>query len=158
MQVYRIASKPFANDLTGEGSRRYGGRWNPPGFPVIYTSESVPLAILELLANVPADFLSSGIFCRVTLDLPCDAISFELTPEELPPNWATNPAPATLAEIGKQWLRDGYSPWLKVPSAVAGGEGWNILLNPLHPGFGQVEVVDFAPFHFDTRLFKNDAI
>jgi RES domain-containing protein len=154
VRVYRISTRQFAADLTGEGARLHGGRWNPPGFPVIYTSESVPLSILELLANVPADFLSTGLFCRVIIELPCEAVTFDLSPDELPSHWNTHPAPAQLAEIGGQWLTDGYSPWLKVPSAVACGEGWNILLNPSHPGFSQVKVVDIAPFHFDTRLFK----
>ena len=40
MQVYRIAQKAFINDLSGEGARLFGGRWNRRGIPLLYTAES----------------------------------------------------------------------------------------------------------------------
>jgi RES domain-containing protein len=43
---------------------------------------------------------------------------------------------------------------LQVPSAIVPKE-YNFLLNPLHPQFNAVKVVDMEPFTFDLRL-KND--
>jgi len=40
-----------------------------------------------------------------------------------------------------------------VPSAVVEAE-WNVLLNPVHPDFGKVEIGEPQPFHYDERMFK----
>ena len=152
MQVYRIAARQYAADLSGEGARLYGGRWNLPGSSVLYTAESLPLAILEILANVPTDFLGTSLFCRVAIYLPDDASIDTITVADLPSDWCSYPAPVTLADIGRQWLTKGDTLGLRVPSVLAGGEGWNLLLNPRHPAFNQVQVADIAPFQFDTRL------
>lgn len=42
-QGFRSTTPKYATEtdlLTGEGSKRYGGRWNPPGIAVIYASLS----------------------------------------------------------------------------------------------------------------------
>lgn len=36
---------------SGEGARRYGGRWNTPGRPMAYASLHLSLAALETLAH-----------------------------------------------------------------------------------------------------------
>jgi RES domain-containing protein len=39
--VYRLVRRERAAEaLSGEGARRYGGRWNPPGAAVVYAAES----------------------------------------------------------------------------------------------------------------------
>ncbi len=53
MTVYRFTHKKFAGELSGTGARLVGGRWNPVGVSVVYTSESISLALLEVLANIP---------------------------------------------------------------------------------------------------------
>jgi RES domain-containing protein len=63
--TYRIARRPYAG-LTGEGARLYGGRFNPPGIPAVYTSQSIALAVLEILVHIdkselPADYVVMGI-------------------------------------------------------------------------------------------------
>ena len=55
MLVYRIGRTKRAGDLTGEGSRLNGGRWNHKLTPCIYTSESRALALLEYTVNVNID-------------------------------------------------------------------------------------------------------
>ena len=49
---------PFA-DLSGEGARLYGGRWNSSGRAMVYAASDAALAVLEV---------------RVHLDLPPDLI------------------------------------------------------------------------------------
>ena len=51
MTCYRVVRRKYA-DLTGEGARLYGGRYNPPGIPAIYSSENIALALLEILVHV----------------------------------------------------------------------------------------------------------
>ncbi len=58
MFVYRLASRLYAAD-NAEGARIYGGRWNRPGTPVIYTSATRSLAALEVIVHngaIPADY------------------------------------------------------------------------------------------------------
>ncbi|MFO1208064.1 MAG: RES domain-containing protein [Amaricoccus sp.] len=46
--LYRALNPIHArNPLSGEGARRYGGRFNPRGMPALYTSLSVMTAIRE---------------------------------------------------------------------------------------------------------------
>lgn len=154
MHVFRIVARAFADDLSGEGARLYGGRWNPQGMPVLYTAESLPLAILETLVNIPPDFLGTPLFCRVTLSIPDDTEFTIISPTELPAEWQAYPAPVELAEIGKRWLTLKNTVGMKVPSTVAGGEGWNLLFNPRHPDFKQLKLEAVSPFTFDARLLR----
>ena len=46
--LYRALNPSYARaPLSGEGARRYGGRFNPKGMPALYTSRSVMTAIRE---------------------------------------------------------------------------------------------------------------
>jgi RES domain-containing protein len=46
--LYRALNPVYAREpLSGEGARRYGGRFNPNGMPALYTSQSVMTAIRE---------------------------------------------------------------------------------------------------------------
>src|ERR1700675_2190231 len=52
--VYRSTTPEYAKEtdlLTGEGSRRFGGRWNPIGIAVIYASLTPETAMAEALAH-----------------------------------------------------------------------------------------------------------
>ena len=53
MIVWRLADPRYARDLSGEGSRLMGGRWNAPGHAVLYVSSHLSLAVLETLAHLP---------------------------------------------------------------------------------------------------------
>lgn len=46
--LYRALNPVYAREpLSGEGARRYGGRFNPKGMPALYASQSVMTAIRE---------------------------------------------------------------------------------------------------------------
>jgi RES domain-containing protein len=52
--VYRSSTPKYAKEtdlLTGEGSRRFGGRWNPIGIAAVYASLTPEIAMAEALAN-----------------------------------------------------------------------------------------------------------
>ena len=51
MIVYRFANAKYSKDLSGEGSKLFGGRWNNKGTAILYTSTSISLALLELLIH-----------------------------------------------------------------------------------------------------------
>jgi RES domain-containing protein len=148
MLLYRIAEEQFGRDLSGDGARLYGGRWNPKGIPMLYTAESVALAALEVLVRLS----TPKRFCRIIYQVPDEASLEIITVESLPPNWLLPYPNASLIETGGNWARERRSLLLKVPSAVVRGEGWNYLINPLHREFPVVTIADVAPFVHDARL------
>jgi RES domain-containing protein len=63
--TFRVVRRPYAG-LTREGARRFGGRFTPPGIPAVYTSQSIALALLEVLVHIekvemPADYVIMAI-------------------------------------------------------------------------------------------------
>ena len=49
MTVYRFTKEIYSHDISGEGAKKWGGRWNSPGLAVVYTSCSISLSLLEFL-------------------------------------------------------------------------------------------------------------
>ena len=50
--LWRIIQRKYAEEaFSGEGSAKYGARWNQKGTPVVYCSESASLAQLEVLVR-----------------------------------------------------------------------------------------------------------
>lgn len=51
--AYRIQkSKHNATTLSDVGASITGGRWNDPGVPLVYTSTTISLCVLENLVNI----------------------------------------------------------------------------------------------------------
>lgn len=147
---WRIVKTKFAaHAFDGEGARLYGGRWNSPGVRMVYTSESLALAALEILAHLGrSGALAAYSRCAVRFD---ERLVTSLDRSLLPADWRTYPAPAELQLIGNSWVADGTSAVLEVPSALVETER-NYLLNPLHPEFGSLIIEPPKPFDFDPRL------
>lgn len=148
MIVYRIGKSRYARDLSGEGARLCGGRWNHKGIPCIYTSGSRALAVLEYTVNVNIEdiprYLSVTIF-----EIPDTGIQ-EITVDNLPGNWHATPAPGKTKEYGTRLLAEGDYPVIKIPSAVI-PEEFNYILNPLHP-LSDIRIVRVADFIYDVRI------
>ena len=52
--------------MSGQGARQVGGRFNPVGIAAVYASESIALAVLEVLVHlerseVPSDYVVIAI-------------------------------------------------------------------------------------------------
>jgi len=153
MRVYRIAQAEFAEDLSGEGARLYGGRWNPPGRAMLYTANSTALAALEILVGFDWDLAPTLSLVELEgPDLPLEVIARE----ELPDDWCRPGNPA-LRKIGAQWLESRKTLALQVPSATipTAPDGFNILLNPAHPRFAKIKSVRFLDSGFVRHWPKN---
>lgn len=151
MTVWRISlGRHVKTAFSGEGARRYGGRWNSPGRPMVYTSASLALASLELLVHLSEQDLPEDLFA-IPAEIP-DALQVRLVePGDLPKNWRSTPAPAKCRAVADAWLAAGASAVLSVPSALIPQER-NFLLNPLHAGMGRVKIGKAQRFRFDPRL------
>ena len=153
MQLFRIAATQFASQTDGEGARLYGGRWNQIGDPVLDMTEDLSLAILETVVHAnPRRKVKRSL---LVLNVPEHASLETIT--KLPPNWDAYPPVADTAQIGSLWIKEERSLLLRVPSAVTSGTdpdlwNYNILVNPSHPEFKDVEVDRIIPWHPDTRL------
>lgn len=148
MILYRITTKAYARDLSGTGAMMYGGRWNPKGIRMLYTSQSLSLATLEVVVNLSGEKITNKLYC-VELDFP-DQLPIKSI-DQLPKNWNTYPHEGATAKIGKAFIQSGAL-CLKVPSAIVTSE-FNYLLNPMHDDFMKVRFIDARPFILDKRLF-----
>ena len=153
MILYRFSRKEWGGDLTGKGAELYGGRWNSKGIPVVYCSETRALAITEIIAYTPPGFIPEGYVLNI-IEAPDEpTLLHTITVESLPEGWKRYPHGGDTKAMGDALLRDRKHLLLKVPSALVQGEH-NYLINPLHPEFSQVKVVEVLPFNFNERLFK----
>jgi len=151
MLVWRVTRKAHAEQpLSGEGARRYGGRWNHIGVAVVYTSQSLSLAVLEYLVNLPIRDLPSDLV-SIQINIPNDLPRAEITIKELPDNWRMYPSVEELRDLGTDWVRKASVPVLVVPSVVIPNE-LNYLVNPTHPLSDGIEIVSIDAFALDTRL------
>ncbi len=150
MKVYRIAKRQFIRDLSGEGARQFGARWNKKGIGVLYTSESRSLATVEYLVHLSLGILPHDLSIA-ELEFPDTELLEKIDILTLPAHWSSYPAPTELAEIGSAWCQRSETLGLRVPSSVVKAE-WNIVLNPLHPGFSRVRIVSVEEYVFDQRL------
>jgi len=152
MILYRISKEAYANDLTGEGARRFGGRWNSKGTPVLYTAISAALATLELLVQTPLNILPKNL-ALIEIDCPDNTIIQKIEPEDYPDDWNRYPGPKSCAEIGDEWCRQSSAPALMLPSVIIPIiSEFNIILNPLHPDFKNISIKKISPYHLDPRL------
>ncbi|GJG89267.1 hypothetical protein tb265_44480 [Gemmatimonadetes bacterium T265] len=152
LTVWRLTTPRYA-DLTGEGARRAGGRWNPRGVAVVYTGDHPALAVAEYLVHVrdPEDLPDALVFLRVVVpdDVAVGVVS-RAALEARDPGWRRAGAPACLA-AGTAWLAAAAEPVLRVPSAVV-PLAENVLLNPAHPDAARWAVAEVVPYAFEPRL------
>lgn len=149
MIVYRVGKTKFSKDLSGEGGRLYGGRWNHVLTPCIYTSESRALAVLEYTVNVNIDDIPRSLSITV-IDVPDKGIQ-ELSIADLPSNCMKSPAPASSKDFGTNLLTLMTAPIIKIPSAVIKQE-FNYILNPKHVAAKTFKILDVEDFVYDVRI------
>jgi RES domain-containing protein len=146
-----MKAKHATDPLDREGARRVGGRWNAPGVPVAYCASSLSLAVLELLVHVDAADIPNDLVA-VEVEIPDRLAMRRLVVADLPAKWREEAARGALQVLGGTWVRDGLEVGLVVPSVIVPGET-NILLNPLHPDAGKVQIIATNRFVLDPRLF-----
>jgi RES domain-containing protein len=151
MLLHRIAKTRYAQDLSGTGARLFGGRWNPKGQAVLYTSENRALAALEFLVHLEATAPPED-FNLLTLTVPDGLEMSTYSAADLPLGWNDYPYQVSV-QVGKKWLKEVKTLLLQVPSTIIQQE-YNILLNPLHPAFLEVRLLSIEPFGFDSRLLQ----
>jgi RES domain-containing protein len=131
----------------GEGARRYGGRWNSAGVPMVYASEHESLAVLEVRVHIAM----SGVYKSFAFHFD-EGLMRTLLVQQLPKDWQHEPPPVSLQRLGDQWVKAGDSVILAVPSAIVPNE-LNLLINPRHPDFSKIDIHTATDLTLDRRLF-----
>jgi RES domain-containing protein len=135
-RCWRILAPKWAHDpLSGEGSSRFGGRFNVKGVPALYLSESIDTAFAEYQQDLQ---VRPGTFCAYQLDVSgivdlcnaqvCKTINVDkatllspwkeilLVNKSIPPTW----------KLSSQLMGQGFA-GVRVPSAQM-KDGVNIVL------------------------------
>lgn len=151
MRFWRICRQQYAAEAaTGEGARLVGGRWNSRGVRVVYASTSLALAAVETFVNLEPNLRPNDLV-SIEGEIPDDVEIVRLDLSVLPSDWCET-RDESLHRFGDEWILDGRTAAMLVPSAAIRGE-WNILLNPAHREFSRIKLREAEQFEFDLRMF-----
>jgi len=154
MRVWRISRQPHAaTSLTSSGGLYVSGRWHHRGQPIVYTSATPSLAVLEVLVHV-APALAPMDLRLIEIDVPEEIDIETCDPAQLATDWQVYPAPVVLQDFGSEWLSGLRTAVLSVPSAVLAIER-NYIINPAHPDAPRIRIVQEQAFSFDPHLIKS---
>lgn len=150
MLVYRLLQAAYRHEpLSGQGAALYGGRWNPKGLSLLYTTESPALSLLEVLVHLNPKHIPP--YYLVTIEVPDSIRSFQ--EQDLPTDWrATGSGPLSSQIFLVDWLKRPDRLVVQVPSSVVPIMA-NYLINPRHELFSRCQVVKSEVFEIDARLY-----
>jgi RES domain-containing protein len=147
MTIYRLTTGKFAHDISGQGAKIYGGRWNPVGIAVVYMSEFISLSILEILVRADK-FTSPDTYTLLNIQIPENSVA-DIDLKKLKHGWQEHIE--YTRSIGEEFLKANQTLVLRVPSAIVPQEH-NFLINPLHKDFKKVKIVGSELLELDKRL------
>jgi RES domain-containing protein len=140
MRLWRLTRAPHVA-LDGAGAMKHGGRYTPPGVPVVPLASEAGLAVLIALRYLPA--------------------AREEWPDDFVLGWtAIDATPERLAESGddtavraavESWIAQERSLLAAVSSRVL-PEADVVLFNPRHPRASEVQPLQVRPFDFAACL------
>ena len=139
MRLWRLTRAPFVA-LDGKGAELFGGRYSPPGVPVVPLASEAGLAVLIALRYLPRD--PNGI--------ADDHVLGWTEIEDRPERFDEADEEAVRGFVAK-WLGASRSLALAIPSRVL-PEADVVLLNPAHPGMAGVAPLTVRPFDFSQCL------
>jgi RES domain-containing protein len=151
MLVYRIASPKYIEDLSGAGSKQYGGRWNDKGIAMVYFALSRAMAVMEVLVHIRPEEIDRDFVLAVFEVLDDNLLTIDIA--DLPKNWKKESEVETLKGIGNKFIKDNKFLLMKVPSIII-EEDYNLVFNPSHHQSDQIKLVEKRPFKFDLRFKK----
>ncbi|SHJ51295.1 RES domain-containing protein [Tangfeifania diversioriginum] len=151
MIIYRIARTEFC-DLSGEGAKLYGGRWNFAGHPVLYASSTIASALLERLTVDPELFASERYILYSIMEFDCPArLIKKISENELPANWDAIPFTKSSQQFGTELIQSDIV-CFEVPSVVD-KSSFNYIINPLAKNISKI-TWEIYPLELDKRIIK----
>ncbi len=153
IKTYRLVKRKYTGKpLDGLGGLHVDGRWHSKGKPIIYSSESIALAKMEILTRLGGErpLLKAYSVFEIEFD---EVETYRLEQSDLSDEWDIWPYGEATQVIGDDWIAEGKYLALSVPSATEPRER-NILINPVHPAIRSVKATDIGLAMFDSRLFS----
>ena len=148
MKVFKLGRAKHSNQWPSIGSFYSNGRWHQKGQFVVYTSESVSLAKLEILANTetfPVDYVLYEIAINPAVSI------YKVSEKELPENWDRIPYPVENWKMVDSLLQKYEC--IRVPSDITPTE-YNFLLNGNSPKFNKVFKMKQREITLEPRLWR----
>lgn len=132
-KAWRVVKADYlAGALSGDGARRVGGRWNPVGMAAVYASDSLALAMLEVLVHFDAS-QPMAEYAALELDIPDEWLVIPKL-SSLNFAWTGRASIPHTQALGRSLLVDRPGFALRVPSVIVQQE-YNFVLNPAHRNF-----------------------
>ena len=132
--AWRVCKRKY-HPWDGAGAAQAGGRWNSPGRPVIYASDSFAGSLLEILAQSARPGTLPGPHHAIRLEIP-DELVERHEPLGLA-GWQLRDSSSARA-FGDAWLETRRSAVLVVPALPSRPVGRAVLVNPRHPAAGRI--------------------
>ena len=139
MKLWRLTRMPYVA-LDGAGALANGGRYAPPGHPLVSFASEAGLAVLVALRYQPTDLQG------IPDDYVLGWTEIDAVPERVP-----DPDEETIRAFIGQWLEERRSLLAAVRSRVL-PEADVVLMNPLHPDAAAVPSLTTRPFSFTDCL------
>src|SRR5690606_13109781 len=117
------------------------------GTGIVYTSAHLSLAALELLVHVEPEDLPDDLV-TFAIALPEDLLVEAVEEGSLPEGWRDARGSLHCRRVGEGWVHAASSVVLRVPSVVI-PQVYNYLINPAHPDFRRIAVIQRTPFVYD---------
>lgn len=142
MKLWRLTRAAYTA-LDGKGAELHGGRYSPPGVPVVAMASEAGLAVLVALRYLPEDRAA----------IPDDHVL----------GWTeVEAAPLRIDDSGdEEAIRAGVAKWLEASEHLLAAvrskvlpEADVILLNPRHRDARTVPALVTRPFSFDDCLHR----
>ena len=145
MRLYRICRADHLEDYHGRGvSYRHGGRWNEPGIPALYVAATAGVAMLEMANYLPSPRLVPSGYRLGVYEVAGHPSVERWAVEDLPSDWNRFPYPRSTQRMGSDWLTQGGTSLLALPSAAVPG--------------GLDDIVLAAPARFDPASIRLSAV
>ena len=142
MRLWRL-TRTGQTALDGAGTSKHGGRYSPPGAPVVNFASEAGLAVLVALRYLPGD----------PADAPDDYVlgwtEIDAIPESVPD--ADADGDDAIRAWVTCWLEERRSLLAAVRSQVL-PEAGIVLMNPLHPDAARIRPLVTRPFSFAECL------
>jgi RES domain-containing protein len=140
MRLWRL-TRTGQTALDGTGTLKHGGRYSPPGVPVVNFASEAGLAVLVAMRYVRGD----------PADAPDDYVLGWTEIDSTPERVRAADGDDAIRDYVTRWLEERRSLLAAVRSQVL-PEADVVLMNPLHPDAAQVRPLVTRPFSFAECL------
>jgi len=138
-----VKAKHASTAFSGEGARLFEGRWNSSGVRIVYCSEHLSLAALEILVHTrPVTMADKFRAFRLVWS---EALMTSLKESQLPKGWNAEPPGPASKRIGNDWIKNAQSAVLALPSVIVPLER-TFLLNPHHRDLRTIKITARGDF------------